>query len=185
MLEKAHSFYELIGKISQTHEILKGYALKAVNVSLTVRNWLFGFYIVEYEQNGEDKAKYGKHLLENLSESLSGKGLKNIAIAELSRFRQFYIAYPQILGTLSQESLHLPKQILETLSQDLQTTTNQISVEPIKLITNLSFSHFSELIKIEDSLKRTFYEIECIKGVWGTIECVFRTLQTQGNARKR
>jgi hypothetical protein len=62
---------ELINKINQTHETLKGYSLKAINVSLTARNWLFGFYIAEYEQNGEDRAKYGKHLLENLSKSLS------------------------------------------------------------------------------------------------------------------
>ncbi|MDR2999684.1 MAG: DUF1016 N-terminal domain-containing protein, partial [Fibromonadaceae bacterium] len=109
-IPQTHSFSELTNKINQTHEALKSYALKAVNVSLTVRNWLFGFYIVEYEQNGKDRAKYGKNLLESLSKSLATKGLKNIAAAELSRFRQFYIAYPQIFGTLSQESLHLPEQ---------------------------------------------------------------------------
>ncbi|MCL2101008.1 MAG: PDDEXK nuclease domain-containing protein [Fibromonadales bacterium] len=169
-ISQIHSFSELINKINQTHETLKNNALKAVNVSLTVRNWLFGFYIVEYEQNGTDRAKYGKHLLENLSKSLAAKGLKNIAVAELSRFRQFYNVYPQIFGTLSQESLHLPKQILETVSQELQIADNQIYVEPAKLLANLSFSHFSELIKIDDSLKRAFYEIECIKGTWGVRE---------------
>jgi predicted nuclease of restriction endonuclease-like (RecB) superfamily len=169
-LPQVHNFSGLINKISEAHEALKGYALKAINVSLTVRNWLFGFYIVEYEQNGEDRAEYGKYLLENLSKSLSDKGLKNIAAAELSRFRQFYITYPQIFGTLSQESLNLPKQIFGTLSQELQIFDKQISVEPIKLLTNLSFSHFSELIKIDDSLKRAFYEIECIKGTWGVRE---------------
>ncbi|MCL1966623.1 MAG: PDDEXK nuclease domain-containing protein [Fibromonadales bacterium] len=168
--QQIHSFSELINKISQTHEVLKVYALKAINVSLTVRNCLFGFYIVEYEQKGEDRAKYGEHLLENLSKSLSTKGLKNTSAAELSRFRQFYVTYPQILGTLSQKSLHLLEQIFETLSQELQITDKQISVEPIKLLTNLSFSHFSELIKIDDSLKRKFYEIECIKGTWGVRE---------------
>jgi len=96
--------------------------------------------------------------------------LKNITAPELSRFRQFYIAYPQILGTLSQKSLHLPEQILGTLPQKLQVIDNKVSLEPIKLLTNLSFSHFSELLKIDDSLKRTFYEIECIKGTWGVRE---------------
>jgi len=169
-LLKHHNFSELVNQICQAHEALKGYALRAINVSLTVRNWLFGFYIVEYEQNGEDRAKYGERLLDNLSKSLSNKGLKNISAAELSRFRQFYYVYPQIFGTLSQKRLNLPEQILGTMSQELQSVENQLSVEPIKLLTNLSFSHFSELLKIDEPLKRTFYEVESIKGTWSVRE---------------
>ena len=169
-LLKHHNFNELVNQICQTHEALKGYALRAINVSLTVRNWLFGFYIVEYEQNGEDRAKYGERLLDNLSKSLSNKDLKNISAAELSRFRQFYYVYPQIFGTLSQKRLNLPEQILGIVSQELQSTENQLSVEPIKLLTNLSFSHFSELLKIDEPLKRTFYEAESIKGTWSVRE---------------
>lgn len=167
---KQHNFLELTNKINQTHEALKNYAIKAINVSLTVRNWLFGYYIVEYEQNGDDRAEYGRHLLEDLSKSLADKGLKNIAASELSRFRQFYITYPQFFDTLSQKSLNLPKQILVTVSQELQTVDKSVYIEPIKLLKNLSYSHFLELIKIDDPLKRTFYEIECIKGVWGIRE---------------
>ncbi len=169
-LLKHHNFNELVNQIYQVHEALKDYALKAVNVSLTVRNWSFGFYIVEYEQNGEDKAKYGEYLLANLSKSLSNKGLKNISVAELSRFRQFYSVYPQIFGTLSQKRLNLPEQILGTMSQKLQNNENQLLVDPIKLLTNLSFSHFSELLKIDDPLKRSFYEVESIKGTWSVRE---------------
>ena len=53
-IPQTHSFSELINKIDQAHEALKGYSLKAINVSLIVRNWLFGFYIAEYEQNCEE-----------------------------------------------------------------------------------------------------------------------------------
>jgi predicted nuclease of restriction endonuclease-like (RecB) superfamily len=170
MDSQKHNFSDLVNQIYQTHEALKWYAARAINVSLTVRNWLFGFYIVEYEQNGEDRAKYGEHLLENIYKSVSNKGLKNVSAAELSRFRQFYATYPQILGTLSQQSLQLPEQILGTLSQELKPAETSLSVEPVKLLTHLSFSHLAELIKIDDSLKRTFYEIECIKGTWGVRE---------------
>jgi len=56
------------------------------------------------------------------------------------------------------------------VSVELPNFADKIFVEPIKLLTNLSFSHFSELIKIDDKVKRTFYEIECIKGTWSVRE---------------
>jgi len=179
---KQHNFNELVNQIYQTHEALKNYALKSINVSLTVRNWLFGFYIVEYEQKGEDKARYGENLIDELSKSLAEKGLKGVAPTPLRLCRSFYLTYPQIQPTVlvKLQSLGIKpiqptvsvelQNKLGTLSQELQTTENSLSVEPIKLLTNLSFSHFSELLKIDDPLKRTFYEVECIKGTWSVRE---------------
>ena len=109
-------------------------------------------------------------MLDKISASLAQSGLRNVSAAELSRFRQFYIIYPQLLGTLSQKSLHLPEQILGTVSQRLEAKSEKLIIEPEKLLSNLSFSHFSELIKIADPLKRSFYEIECINGTWGVKE---------------
>ena len=178
------NFIQLTQHIRQTHDALQTYAAKAINVGLTMRNWLIGCFIVEYEQQGEDRANYGEHLLEKISASLLQDGLKNVSSAELSRFRQFYAIYPQflgtlsqkslqlpeqILGTLSQKSLQLPKQILGTLSQELQTT-EYLSVEPEKLVRSIPFSHFAELIKIDDPHKRLFYETETIKGTWSVRE---------------
>ena len=163
------NFVQLTQQIRQTHESLQLYAAKAINVGLTMRNWLIGYFIVEYEQQGEDRANYGEHLLEKISASLQQDGLKNVSAGELSRFRQFYFVYPQILGTLSQKSLQLPEQILGTVSQELQTIDTAL-IDPVKLVSSLSFSHFAELIKISEPLKRSFYEIECIKGTWGVRE---------------
>ena len=74
---------------------------------------MVGFYIVEFEQKGEDKATYGSKSLDNLATKLSIKGLVS---AELSRCRQFHFFYPQILGALSQEFKNLiPSHILGTL----------------------------------------------------------------------
>jgi len=164
------NFIQLTQHIKQTHEALQSYAAKAINIGLTLRNYLIGYFIVEYEQQGEDKATYGEHLLEKISVSLAQNGLKNVSAAELSRFRQFYTVYPQFLGTLSQKSLHLPEQILGTVSQRLEIQSEKPIIEPTKLLSNLSFSHFSELIKISDPLKRSFYEIESINGTWGVRE---------------
>jgi len=164
-----NDFFSLIESIHQTHEYLNARAVKSVNTCLTLRNFLFGYYIVEYEQKGNDRAKYGEKLLENISKELAIKGLKNISTAELRRFRSFYLTYPQIRGTLSRESLNLPGQIRGTVSHGLQTA-DYTSIDPEKLIANIPFSHIAELLKIDDPLKRLFYEIETIKGAWSVRE---------------
>ena len=53
------NFESLVGHINQVQDVLQAQAAHAVNLSLTSRNWLVGYYIVEYEQHGEDRAKYG------------------------------------------------------------------------------------------------------------------------------
>ena len=182
MIKKALNFESLVAEIEQTHSHFQQQAVKAVNISLTIRNYLIGFYIVEFEQNGEDRAAYGSKLLDSLAAKLSIKGLVS---AEISRCRQFYFCYPQILGALTQEFKNLvPQHILGTLSQDSnmgvepsiivsstpQSTKSNLYVPGEKLLSKLSFSHLVELIKIQDHLKRTFYEIECIKGIWSVRE---------------
>jgi predicted nuclease of restriction endonuclease-like (RecB) superfamily len=189
MIKKALNFEALVAEILQTHQHFQQQAVKAVNISLTIRNYLIGFYIVEFEQNGEDRAAYGSKLLDSLAAKLSIKGLVS---AEISRCRQFYFCYPQILGALTQEFKNLvPQHILGTLSQDstvgvepsimvssnLQSTKSNLYVPGEKLLSKLSFSHLVELIKIQDHLKRTFYEIECIKGTWSV-----RALKRQINS---
>ena len=94
------NFEKLVLRIQQTNEFLQQSAVKAVNTHLTFRNWLTGFYIVEFEQNGSDRAEYGAKLLENIAKNIRVKGL---TAPELSRCRQFYNAYPRILGLITQE----------------------------------------------------------------------------------
>lgn len=95
------NFSQLSKILKTTNESLYSNAVRAVNVNLTLRNWLFGFCIVEFEQNGEDRAAYGKKLLQNLADNLKIKGL---SAPELSRCRQFYQRYPQILGVQPKNS---------------------------------------------------------------------------------
>lgn len=161
----------LISQIKFTDAYFKGRIAHTIDRHLTIRNCLIGFYIVEYEQNGEDRAKYGAKLLSRLSEKL---GLKGLSSPELSRYRQLYNVYPQILGTLSQELIEkVSIKNLGTASQKSKTLSDNSSYHLVpaeKLISNLSFSHFVELIKIDDPLKRAYYEIEAIKGVWSVRE---------------
>lgn len=62
---------------------------RSVNRYMTVRNWLMGFYIVEFEQNGEDRAKYGASVVQNLAKSINRNGL---SYRNLKLFKQFYLA---------------------------------------------------------------------------------------------
>lgn len=160
-------FKNLIERIQQTNDNLQRNAVKAVNKHLTIRNWLIGFYIVEFEQNGSDKAQYGAKLLENIAQNIKIRGLTH---PELSRCRQFYNTYSEILGLLTQESLSL---IPADLIQDnekltiLGLATQELENEEINHIRNIiesiSYTHFTELIKIDDKTQRRFYEIVILK----------------------
>lgn len=155
-------FEKLVSDIQHTSIHLQQNAEKAVNIQLTLRNWLIGFFIVEFEQKGVDRANYGSNLLQNLSEKLSIKGLTP---PELSRCRQFYYIYPDIRESLVLNFSHLfPPSILGTVSQKLQNTNNKnINKHQFNLIVSTSYSHFIELIKIEDNTKRKFYELLILK----------------------
>src|SRR5690554_5833757 len=165
-------FKQLLSSIEQTHHHLQARTVNAVNQALTVRNLLIGFYLVEYEQKGADRAEYGSELLTKVAKNIKIKGL---TAPELSRCRQFYNSYPQILGSATQKFNNLlPDSILGSTTQKLNdllsVEKNELKVPADKLLASLSYTHFTQLIKIDDSLKRTFYEIECIKGSWSVRE---------------
>ena len=153
----------------------------AVNAGLTLRNWIIGFYIYEYEQHGADRARYGENLLDVLSAKLSKAGIQGTAARTLRLYRQFCIMYPNIRQTLiaNSEWQFPEKRIWQTLSAKSKeesknaivgTVSAQLKIPGTKLFERLSFSHFAELVSIEDPLKRSFYEIECMRGNWSVRE---------------
>lgn len=181
------NFDLLVHTIHDTHATLQQSAIKAINKHLTIRNWLIGFYIVEFEQKGEDRARYGEKLLQNLADSLNQNSL---SYRNLRLFRQFYLLYPQISKTIKEHLNHLNLQsanwqspIAKSLSAEIQEDTNWQSIanlenlpgnayeiSPDKLLAKLSYTHLVQLFPISDPLKRTFYEIACIKGNWSVSE---------------
>lgn len=93
-------YQSLLGKISQVYATGQARAAQAVNVHITETYWQIGHDIVEFEQEGKARAIYGKGLLERLGRDLSIRHGKGFSRSNLSRFRQFYLAYP-ICATLS------------------------------------------------------------------------------------
>lgn len=173
-VKKKNNFSQLIDDVLQTHSTLQTYAQKAVNHSLVVRNWLIGYYVVEYEQNGEDRAVYGERLIDEMAKTLRSHGLKGLAATPLRICRSLYNTYPQIQPTLSVELQNIGFEPIRKILASKNLIQPTLSVEseedivvpPELLLSRLSFSHFIELIRIEDSLERLFYEVEAIKNNW-------------------
>ncbi len=162
-------FDSLVSAIVHIHQQSQAFATKAVNVSLTVRNWLIGYRIVEFEQLGKNRATYGEKLLPELAKRLSAAGLKRVDVRELRRFRLLYGVYPQIRETVTPELLaDLEAGALPPLL-DKQPLPKRETASPA-LIHQLSFSHLAELIELTDDTQRRFYEIECIRGNWSVRE---------------
>ncbi len=151
----------LINKIDSTYTTMQSHAVRSISKSLTMRNWIIGYYIVEYEQNGKDRATYGDKLIVNISKKLSHR--QGMSTTNLKLFKLFYLSYPQISQTVSDE-FKLEFQKSQTLSD------KSLSVPVHKLLRVCTFSHFVELIKVDEVLKRTFYEVETIKSNWSVRE---------------
>jgi predicted nuclease of restriction endonuclease-like (RecB) superfamily len=170
------SFEKLVGFIRQVHGELAAQAGRAVNLGLTLRNWLIGCYIAEYELCGSDRASYGDSLLTELAKCLTDLKVSNCNRRQLYRYLRFYRLYPEIVGTMSPQL----KKLLPARGQAVEkvgTASPQLRIPPDKLINRLSYSHLELIFDFDNDLKRTFYEIECIRGNWSV-----RELKRQINA---
>ena len=179
------NFESLVGRINQVQDVLQAQAAHAVNLALTARNWLVGYYIVEFEQHGEDRAKYGDKLINRLAKEINRKGFEPRRLREC---RQIYIVYPQlgaaIASYLDRNSQGLSSSgilpIWRTLSAKLETSENQTdeiwrstsakleewATPPDRLFYRLNFSCLLYIAGLEEPLKRAFYEQEAIRGCW-------------------
>lgn len=167
------NFESLVNHISAIQDTMQAQAAHSVNLALTSRNWLMGCYIVEFEQNGEDRAAYGEQLLKKLEKRLNTKGLNERRFRE---FRRLYLVYPQ-----------LKEEVLNYVMSDseIQQLANTEFIIPIrrmpsaeliniqrwtipadKLFNKLTYSNLALISTIENPIKRAFYEMETIRGCW-------------------
>jgi len=207
-------YLQLLKAIDSASQHLLGRAAAAVNQALVMRNWLIGAYIVEFEQNGEDRAKYGARLLARLGADLKKRQVRGSSPDMLERMRQLYFTYPQLHAAISApvvrklavhlptketpkksapvvrncrilSSAHIPSSLMTELN--VQTTASlaedfaisdcgisravvgqSCSITPLspEAVLHFSWTHLVELIRIDDPLKRAFYENECLKANW-------------------
>lgn len=170
-------FEVLVSLCEQTQKAMQSRAARSVDIALVVRNWLFGWYIVEYQQNGSDRAEYGAKLLIKLSLTLNTKLGRGFSVDNLELMRKFYTTY-QHLGSEDMKSETLSRiserrsesasrnlvkrpEILRRLTEIWQTLSMQFGV---------SWSHYIVLMTIKSMEARKFYEIETQDNSWGIRE---------------
>jgi len=182
----ANNFDSLVGRIQSANEMLQDNARLVINRHVTAKAWLTGYYIVEYEQNGEDRAKYGERLLQNLADRLQDK--KAFSYRTLRLYRQFYLVYPLLESPIKSFIIsnfpiwQSPIAKLEssecqgvTIRQSLIAKSDEslpieINVAPDKIFNRLSFTHLAAMLSIKDPLARAFYETMAIRGTWSVRE---------------
>ena len=190
-MAKNIDFNGLCNAIAQIDKAFVENTAKAINKNVTARNWLTGYYIVHYEQNGNDRATYGAKTLQKLAERLNKKSL---SYRNLKLYRQFYmefknLARPVLEFTASEFGSNrlltadlgakleaLPPVNTDLASGDCQigqaviAQSEKIEIPPETLFNKLPFTHLSLIMALENPLARTFYELETIKGVWSSRE---------------
>ena len=115
----------------------------AISINETMKRtyWRIGQHIVEFEQQGNARAKYGTSLLANLSKILRAKVGRGYSRPNLNNMRKFYLMYP-----------------------NCQTSDKSDSI--CQISDKLTWSHICELLTIDDPLERQFYEKECVAEGW-------------------
>ncbi len=129
---KDKNYSILVNSIGALLEQGRKQAFQAVNQIIVKTYWDIGKRVVEYEQEGREKAEYGTALLKNLSQDLKLRYGKGFSKSNVYLMRQFYLKYPKF----------------QTLSG------------------KLSWSHYAELLSIEDDLSRQFYEKQALNDRW-------------------
>jgi len=180
-MSRGFAFEQLIELFEQTHSGLQRRVARSVDLALVARNWLFGWYIVEYEQNGTDRAEYGSQLLANLSERLQRMGIKGSSQTRLKLYRAFYQQHKRIGPTASDELVTLPS---AGENHEIRPTVSDVSVpsssdgafsleHALTLLTSqftLGWSHYVTLLTVDNPEERRFYEIEATQNQWSVRE---------------
>ncbi len=133
--DNSKDYEELIDKVGLVLQAGRRNIANAINLSIVNSYWQIGKYIIEYEQNGMERAEYGSDLLNRLSSDLTLRYGAGFSRSNVFYIRKLYMSYPKV----------------QTLSE-------------------LSWSHYIELLKIEEPMERSFYEKECCNSHWGVRE---------------
>jgi predicted nuclease of restriction endonuclease-like (RecB) superfamily len=159
---------------------------RTVNTTQVVANWLVGREIVEEEQRGAKRAEYGKQIVEELAVRLQGDFGKGYSALNLWLFRRFYLEYPKLTPAeilyaprkesgepaihhaVSDKSAEISAAVRAKLA--LGPTLGGESWQPGQLHTNLSWTHYRTLLRVEKAEARSFYEIEAIQNNWAARE---------------
>ncbi len=144
--ELSHDYMVLYSDACVIIEEARKRAYRAINTYLTLRNWRLGERIAREELDGSERAEYGKHVIGKLAQDLTkayGKGFDKIS---LYNYLKFFRLFPEIVDAVSQQFGKV-----DAVSQQL-----------------LPWTHYRELIRVENPEARKWYEQEALSEVWST-----------------
>ena len=180
-------FESLVNIIRSAKDAFQIQAAHSINLSLTARNWVIGYYVTEFEQHGEDRAQYGAKLLKSLEQRINSRGFTERRFREYRQLYQVYSGFAPVVAQYIASSFPSASYVgIEGESQIRRITAEfynnteirRMSAESDqpwkvpadKLFTRVSYSNLLTLSSIEDPLKRAFYEIENMQGCWTNAE---------------
>ncbi len=145
---KASDYKNLLNRVSTIIAEARRKTVRQINTIITQTYWEIGRIIIEEEQKGKQRAKYGEALIKKLSKDLTKRFGKGFTTANLWNIRQFYLTYPK---------LYAPR-------------TESTDEKLYALRRELTWTHFRILMRVENEIARKFYEIETTKNNWSTRE---------------
>ena len=140
-----------VGLIQYARELTE----KRVNMVQLMTYYSLGKWIVEVQQEGKERARYGQKIIKTLSDSLTEKFGRGFSKANLEFFRRFYLNYKDRIAETVFRQFAIEK---------TETVFRQLEENPPFIV---SWSHYLQLMRIENMEERSFYEIESAKSGGG------------------
>ena len=160
-MELSKSDNQLFGKIAGLLNEARKFIVKNVNQTIVLTYFEIGKLIVEEEQQGKERAEYGKSVLKELSQKLTDEFGKGYSVYNLERMRNFYLVFKNRIAETEKSASVMRKSDEEKSASPMQKIESPF---------NLSWTHYLQLIKIENEEERNFYEIEAVNNNWSVRE---------------
>jgi len=155
----------LFSKIAELIELARKKVATTVNLTMVHTYFEIGRMIVEDEQQGKERAAYGKAVLKDLSIQLKEKFGKGFSVDNLERMKNFYLIYSNQISATPLRNLKDAENKSDTNSSITFTNLEKTSVSQMPRF-QISWSHYLILMRIENPQERSFYEIECAANNW-------------------
>ena len=140
-------------------------AVQQVNMIQLLTYYTIGKWIIEVQQKGETRARYGSQVIKRLSEEMKKNFERGFSEDSLKNARKFYLTYKD----------RIDETVFNLFAVEKSETVFSLFEEKPPFI--VSWSHYLQLMRIENENERSFYEIESAKSGWSV-----RTLQRQYNS---
>ena len=151
--ERNVPYQTVFGDVSKIIDAARESAVRSVNAAMTAAYWLIGRRIVEFEQSGEERAKYGAALIERLAEDLTGRFDRGFSRQNVQNMRLFYLSYPI-------------EKIRQTPSGISEAASIELGFDDLLVAFPLPWSAYVRLLSVRNESAREFYETEALRGGW-------------------